>query len=67
MELVKWVEGYKTYFVAALIVALGVLDEYGVELPAFIWPTVYALGLGFLRAGIKQAQEDAAALNGGAK
>jgi len=51
---VKFVKGRKTYFVAATILVCGILDAYGVEIPLYVWMALNALGLGFLRAGMKK-------------
>ena len=48
----RWMQGKKTYFVAATILACGVMTVYGVEVPEFVWAALAALGLGFLRAGV---------------
>ena len=51
----KWLEGKKTYAVALSILAVGILAEYGVEVPGFVWAALGAFGLGFLRAGIAKS------------
>ncbi len=48
----KWLEGKKTYAVAATIMACGILAHYGVTIPAYVWSALAAFGLGFLRAGV---------------
>ena len=52
-EVVKWLEGKKTYAVAITVLACGVLDAYGVVVPEFVWAALAAFGLGFLRSGVK--------------
>jgi len=54
---VKFVEGKKTYFVAATILVCGILSHFGIEVPDYIWFALAALGLGFLRAGVRKAEE----------
>ena len=49
---VKWLEGKKTYAVAAVILACGIMAAYGVTVPEFVWAALAAFGLGFLRAGM---------------
>ena len=51
---VKFVEGRKTYFVAATILICGILADYGVEIPVYVWGALAAFGLGFLRMGVKK-------------
>lgn len=51
--LLKWLQGKKTYLAAGAILTCGILAAYGVGIPEYIWATLAALGLGFLRAGIK--------------
>jgi hypothetical protein len=48
----KWMSGKKTYFVAGTILACGILATQGIEIPEFVWASLAALGLGFLRAGV---------------
>ena len=52
---VKFIEGKKTYAVALTILAAGVLEHYGVEVPEFVWAAMAAFGLAFLRAGVKKS------------
>ena len=49
---VRWLEGKKTYAVAGVILACGVLKHFGVEVPEFVWAALAAFGLGFLRMGV---------------
>lgn len=53
--LVKWFDGKKTYFTAAAIMAVGIMTAYGIEVPEYVWAALAALGLGFLRMGVKSA------------
>ena len=52
-DVVKWLEGKKTYAVAITILVCGVLNWQGVQVPEFVWAALAAFGLGFLRAGVK--------------
>ncbi len=52
----RWMQGKKTYFVASTILACGVMAYYGVGIPEFVWAALAALGLGFLRAGVKKGE-----------
>lgn len=54
--LAKWLEGKRTYLTAAAILACGILSWRGVVIPEFVWAALAALGLGFLRAGVKRAE-----------
>ena len=49
---VKFVEGRKTYFVAATILVCGILADCGVDIPVYVWGALAAFGLGFLRMGV---------------
>lgn len=53
--LARWAAGKKSYLVAAAIFICGILQEMGVDIPVFVWATLSALGLSFLRAGVKRA------------
>ena len=55
-RLKKLLDGKKTYLTAASILIVGILNVYGVEVPPFVWAALSALGLGFLRAGIKKGR-----------
>ncbi len=50
--LAKWADGKKTYLTAGAILACGILATLGVKIPPYVWPTLGALGLGFLRMGV---------------
>lgn len=54
--LAKLLDGKKTYLTAATILAVGILNAYGIEVPPFVWSALGALGLGFLRAGVKKGR-----------
>jgi hypothetical protein len=49
-----WLDGKRTYLVAGAILLCGILSSCGVEIPEFVWAALAALGLGFVRAGIKK-------------
>ncbi len=53
---VKWLEGKKTYAVATTILVCGVLVDYGVHVPIYVWTALAAFGLGFLRQGVKKTK-----------
>jgi len=59
MDIVKTLkrklQGKKTYVVAAGVLAVGILQAFGVPIPAIAWPILSALGLGSLRAGVDKA------------
>lgn len=56
-KVLEFIKGKKTYAVAVTILVLAVLRWRGIELPAEVWMALNALGLGFLRAGVKDAQK----------
>jgi hypothetical protein len=51
----EFMKGKKTYATALAIIVVGILNWQGVEVPPFVWAALSALGLGFLRAGVKNA------------
>jgi len=55
---VRWIEGRRTYAVALAILACGILSAYGVEIPEYVWASLAALGLGFLRAGVQKPETE---------
>jgi len=50
----NWLNGKKTYIVAGLTLAGGLLQAFGVPIPLVIWPILGALGLTSLRAGVNK-------------
>ena len=52
MAVVKWLRGKKTYAIAAAIIVVAGLNEYGIAVPEYAWTMLAALGLAFLRAGV---------------
>ena len=55
-ELARVLDGKKSYLVALVILVVGILSACGVEIPPYVWASVSALGLGFLRAAVKKAE-----------
>ena len=55
--IVKWIHGKRTYAVAVVILACGILASQGVTIPEYVWAALAAFGLGFLRAGVDGAKE----------
>lgn len=51
-EIVEWLKGKKTYFIAATIGIVAALQYLGVEIPEWVYALLAALGLGSLRAGV---------------
>ncbi len=52
----NWLKGKKTYGIAVLVAAVAILRWRGVEIPEYVWGALAALGLGFLRAGVKKVE-----------
>lgn len=48
----QWIKGKKTYIVAGVFVVGGILQAFGVPIPAVVYPILAGLGLGSLRAGV---------------
>lgn len=57
-EIVRWLEGRKSYAIALTILICGVLNWQGVAIPEFLWAALAALGLGFLRAGVEKSKPE---------
>lgn len=51
----NWLDGKKTYIVAALIGIGAGLEAYGIMIPEFVFMVLGALGLGAVRAGVKKS------------
>lgn len=51
----KWFTGKKTYAISLAIIACGILTWQGIAIPEYVWASLAALGLGFLRAGVDNA------------
>lgn len=49
------ITGYRTYITAGAILVVGILSSFGVEIPEYVWAALAAAGLGFLRAGVNNA------------
>lgn len=56
-KLQSWLQGKKTYLTAGAILIVGILAEYKIEVPLYIWGALAAAGLGFLRAGVENAKK----------
>jgi len=54
--LLEWADGKRTYLVAGAILVCGLLSACGVAIPEFVWAALGALGLGFLRAGVRKSE-----------
>jgi len=50
----RWLRGRRTYLTAAAILICGALSASGIKVPEYVWAALAALGLGFLRAGVKK-------------
>jgi len=55
-KLKELLDGRKTYITAGAIVVAGILQSQGVQVPGYVWAALSALGLGFLRAGVKKGR-----------
>lgn len=60
-SVMTWMNGRKTYLTAAAILVCGILSAYDIVIPEYVWAALAALGLGFLREGVKKSGGD----NGG--
>ena len=52
-----FVKGKKTYAIAIVLLVATVLKSNGVDIPEEAWSVLAALGLAFLRAGVKKVDE----------
>lgn len=50
--------GYKTYFISAVMFALGAAMLMGVAIPEEVWVMLGAVGLGTLRSAVEGAKEE---------
>lgn len=55
--MIAFLEGKKTYLIAAIVAGLGIAEALGVVLAPWIWPLTAALGLGSLRSGVKSTSK----------
>jgi hypothetical protein len=55
-ELAELLDGRKTYLTALVVLVVGILHACGVEVPSYVWASLAALGMGFLRAAVKKAE-----------
>ena len=53
----EFLRGKKTYIIAAAIIVVTALKSYGVDIPDEVWAVLAALGLGFIRAGVKKTED----------
>lgn len=51
----EFLKGKKTYIIAAITFVVGGLQATGTEIPEWVWPLLAALGITFVRTGIKDA------------
>ena len=54
--MIKWLEGKKTIIICIIIGVTAALQYAGVEIPPWAYAIEGALGLGFLRAGVKKGE-----------
>lgn len=52
-NIIKFLEGKRTYLIAILAGVLGLIQSFGVVIPEYIYVILGALGLGTLRAAVK--------------
>lgn len=57
-NLLKLLQGHKTYITTGIMLVLGVLQALGkVVVPEYLWPILTALGLGFIKAGSNRVED----------
>lgn len=54
-NILEWLSGKKTYFIAAIVGIEAGLRAYGVEIPGFVDTALAALGLATVRAAVSKA------------
>ena len=52
----RFVDGYKTYITAGVILAVGILEDNGIRIPVYVWSALAAAGLSFLRMGVEKSK-----------
>jgi hypothetical protein len=52
----EWVDGYKAFITAGAILAAGILGEFALEVPDYVWAALAAVGLASLRHAVKKAE-----------
>ena len=52
-QLLKFLDGKKTYIIAILAGVAATLQVLGIEIPPYVWTILGALGLGAVRDAIK--------------
>lgn len=56
-RIVSFLKGKKTYGIAAMALIVAVLrGVWDIEVPEYVWGVLAALGLGFLRAGVRKIE-----------
>lgn len=55
--IVNYLKGKKTYAVCITILIVTLLQYRGIEIPEEVWGALAAMGLAFLRAGVKNIQD----------
>ena len=55
--MIEKLKGKRSYIVAALALIGALLEMFGVNIPAYVWPILGGLGLGAVRAGIKDIKD----------
>ena len=56
-SIVGYLRGKKTYCIVLMALLCLVLRNRGIEIPEEVWGALAALGLGFLRAGVKAVSD----------
>lgn len=51
-KLFDFIKGKKSYIIAFLTALVGLLEAFGVSIPAFLWPLLTALGIASIRHGV---------------
>ena len=52
----EWVDGYKAFLTAGAILAAGILGEFALEVPDYVWAALAAVGLASLRHAVKKTE-----------
>jgi len=68
-QVIDWLKGKKTFVVCIAALIVAIMGLYDVEVPEEVWAVFAALGLAFVRAGIKaiESTPTGAETGGGAK
>jgi len=62
-DLIKLLQGKKTYIVAFVSATMGLVMSFGVVVPEWVFVVLGALGLTALRDGVKTVETQASAAN----